>query len=94
MLADPGVQAVILATPVNTHYTLAVQALAAGKHVFVEKPLAPSSALADELAQTAAERDRALMCGHTFIYSPPVQAIKRMLEAGIWGTSISSRPAA
>jgi len=76
---------VIIATPVHTHYTLAAQALRAGKHVFVEKPLAPSSELADELAQLAGERDRILMCGHTFLYSPPVRAVKRMIEAGTLG---------
>jgi predicted dehydrogenase len=85
VLADPDVETVIIATPVHTHYALAAQALEAGKHVFVEKPLAPSSEMADDLALMAAERDRVLMCGHTFIYSPPVRAIKRMLEAGTLG---------
>ncbi|MBV8943615.1 MAG: Gfo/Idh/MocA family oxidoreductase, partial [Solirubrobacterales bacterium] len=85
VLRDPEVDAVIIATPVHTHYTLAAQALRAGKHVFVEKPLAPSSELADELAQLAGERDRILMCGHTFLYSPPVRAVKRMIEAGTLG---------
>jgi predicted dehydrogenase len=85
VLADAAVDAVIVATPVHTHFKLASQVLEAGKHAFVEKPLAPSSALADELAQMAAERERLLMCGHTFIYSPPVRAIKRMLEAGALG---------
>ena len=75
----------IIATPVHTHYTLAAQALDAGKHVFVEKPLAQSSELADDLADLASERDRTLMCGHTFIYSPPVRAVKRLLEAGTLG---------
>jgi predicted dehydrogenase len=84
-LAAPDVDAVFIATPVHTHYDLAARALEAGKHVFVEKPLAPSSAQADELAQMAFVRDRILMCGHTFVYSPPVQAIKRMLEAGTLG---------
>src|SRR5262249_25262097 len=63
----------------------AAQALDAGKHVFVEKPLAPSSELADDLAELAAEGGRTLMCGHTFVYSPPVRAVKRMLEAGTLG---------
>jgi predicted dehydrogenase len=85
VLTDPEVEAVIIATPVHTHYDLSALALEAGKHVFVEKPLAPSSALADDLAALAAERDRTLMCGHTFVYSPPVRAIKRMLEAGTLG---------
>ncbi len=85
VLADPDVDAVIIATPVDTHYKLASRALAAGKHVFVEKPLAPSSELADGLAVMAAERERILMCGHTFLYSPPVRAIKRMISEGKLG---------
>ncbi len=85
VLADPKVQAVFIATPVRTHYALAARALEAGRHVFVEKPLAPSSELADHLTQIAHERGCALMCGHTFVYSPPVRAIKRMLDAGSLG---------
>jgi predicted dehydrogenase len=85
VLADPDVDAVVIATPVHTHYTLAARVLQAGKHVFVEKPLAPSSELADELADMAAERDRILMCGHTFLYSPAVRAIKGMISAGKLG---------
>jgi predicted dehydrogenase len=85
VLADPAVDAVIIATPVDTHYNLARRVLEAGKHVFVEKPLAPSSELADELAVIAAERGRILMCGHTFLYSPPVRAIKRMIGEGKLG---------
>jgi predicted dehydrogenase len=85
VLADDDVEAVIIATPVHTHHMLAAEALDAGKHVFVEKPLAESSELADDLAELAAERDRTLMCGHTFVYSPPVRAVKRMLEAGTLG---------
>jgi predicted dehydrogenase len=85
VLDDPRVDAVIIATPVYTHYDLAARALKAGKHVFVEKPLAPSSELADDLAEMASDRGSILMCGHTFIYSPPVRAIKQMLEAGTLG---------
>jgi predicted dehydrogenase len=85
VLADPAVDAVLLATPVHTHYDLAAQALEAGKHTFVEKPLASSTDLADDLVRMAGVRQRTLMCGHTFIYSPPVRAVKRMLEAGTLG---------
>jgi predicted dehydrogenase len=85
VLADPEVDAVIVATPVHTHYDLALQALQAGKHAFVEKPLAPSSAMADDLAGLAKDNDRILMCGHTFIYSPPVRAVKRMVQDGTLG---------
>jgi predicted dehydrogenase len=85
VLEDPAVDAVILATPVHTHYNLAARVLEAGKHVFVEKPLAHSSELADELAEIAADRKRILMCGHTFLYSPPVRAVKRMISEGKLG---------
>jgi predicted dehydrogenase len=85
VLADPDVDAVFIATPVHTHYELAAQALEAGKHVFVEKPLAESSELADDLVVLARERGRVLTCGHTFLYSPPVRAVKRMMEAGTLG---------
>jgi predicted dehydrogenase len=80
LLADPALDAVILATPVFTHFYLASRALSAGKHVFVEKPLATSSEEADQLARLADAESRVLMCGHTFIYSPPVRAVKRLLD--------------
>lgn len=82
VLGDDGVDAVILATPVHTHYSLARRVLESGRHVFVEKPLAPSSEMADDLAALAAEQDRVLMCGHTFVYSPPVRTVKRLIEQG------------
>jgi predicted dehydrogenase len=85
VFADPEVDAVVIATPVHTHYDLAAQALQAGKHAFVEKPLAQSSEQADDLAELANENQRVLMCGHTFIYSPPVRAVKRLLEVGSLG---------
>ena len=62
----------MIATPISTHYPLALAALAAGKHVFIEKPLAASVAEAEELARLARERRLTLMPGHTFLYSPPV----------------------
>ena len=85
VLADPTIDAVLIATPVHTHYELAAEALQAGKHVFVEKPLASSSELADDLVELAATHQRVLMCGHTFVYSPPVRAVKRLLDAGTLG---------
>jgi predicted dehydrogenase len=81
VLDDPGVDAVVIATPVHTHYEMAARVLSAGRHAFVDKPLAPSSELADDLAQMASAGDRILMCGHTFVYSPAVRAVKRMLAA-------------
>jgi predicted dehydrogenase len=85
VLEDPGVDAVVIATPVCTHYELAEAGLSAGKHTFIEKPLASSVAQADELIALAARSDRLLMCGHTFLYSPPVRAVRRMLDAGALG---------
>jgi predicted dehydrogenase len=85
ILADPDVEAVIIATPVYTHYDLAARALEAGKHAFVEKPLASSSELAEHLVRMARQRHLTLMCGHTFIYSPPVRTVKRMMDDGTLG---------
>jgi predicted dehydrogenase len=85
LFEDPEIDAVFLATPVFTHFDLAARSLRAGKHTFVEKPLAPSGELAERLRLLAEEQDLGLMCGHTFIYSPPVRALKRMLERGELG---------
>jgi predicted dehydrogenase len=85
LLNDREVDAVVIATPVGTHFSLASACLAAGKHTFVEKPLAPSSALAEELIAMASRVDRTLMCGHTFLYSPPVRAVKRMVDERVLG---------
>jgi predicted dehydrogenase len=85
VLADPELDAVVLATPVFTHHELASAALRAGKHVFVEKPLAASSGEAEDLFAIAAECERTLMCGHTFLYSPSVQKIKEVLDSGELG---------
>ena len=85
VLEDPDVDAVVIATPVFTHFDMAAASLSAGKHTFVEKPLAPSWRLADELIALADRMDRVLACGHTFLYSPPVRAVKRMLEQRVLG---------
>jgi predicted dehydrogenase len=80
ILEDPDVDAVVIATPVFTHHYLASHALRAGKHTFVEKPLAPSTEEAVELSNLADRSGLVLMCGQTFIYSPPVRAVKAMLD--------------
>jgi protoporphyrinogen oxidase/predicted dehydrogenase len=80
LLADPLLDALFIATPISTHYELAARALAAGKHVFVEKPLATSSDEVRELMASASERALVLMPGHTFLYSPPVTAIKELID--------------
>src|SRR5919106_175301 len=65
VLADPDVDGVAIATPVSTHYKLALSALEAGKHVLVEKPLAASAREGEELVEAATARDLVLMAGHT-----------------------------
>jgi predicted dehydrogenase len=73
------VDAVVVATPVRTHYTLAKQALLAGKHVLVEKPLTDNVAQAEELAELAEKRGLTLMVGHTFEYSAAVNEVRNMV---------------
>jgi predicted dehydrogenase len=85
VLEDPGVDAVVIATPIFTHFDLASASLSAGKHTFVEKPLASSCQLADELIGLAQSANCVLMCGQTFLYSPPVRAVKHMLDERMLG---------
>ena len=82
VLADDSVDAVMIATPVSTHYKLAHKALSAGKHVFVEKPLSEHSEEGRELNELADRNGLVLMPGHTFLYSPPVRKVKELLVAG------------
>ena len=82
VLADPTVEAIYFATPVSSHYELVKQALLAGKHVLVEKPLATRVEQAEELAGLAHARGLVLMVGHTFVFSPPVRKVKELIDAG------------
>ncbi|HLZ70659.1 MAG TPA: Gfo/Idh/MocA family oxidoreductase [Dehalococcoidia bacterium] len=79
MLADPAVEAVAIATPVSSHATLARQALLAGKHVLIEKPMTASVADAEMLVDLACQRRLTLMVDHTFIYTGAVQRIKQLV---------------
>ena len=85
VLGDESVEAVVVATPIGTHFELSWACLEAGKHTLVEKPLADSVVGAALLARLAAERDLVLVPGHTFVYSPPVQAVQEMIAAGELG---------
>jgi predicted dehydrogenase len=84
-LADDSVDAVTIATPVPTHYALAKRALAAGKHVFVEKPPAMRGEEMEELVDLARERDRVLMPGHLLLYHPGLRKVKELVDAGELG---------
>jgi predicted dehydrogenase len=81
LLEDDSLDAVAIATPVVTHFELARQALLAGKHVFVEKPLALSSALGAQLVALAEERNLVLMPGHLLLYHPGVAKLKDLVDS-------------
>ncbi len=85
ILDDAAVDAVIIVTPASTHFELAKQALEAGKHVFVEKPLAMKATEVDELAAYAEQRQLVVMAGHTFIYNAAVRYVKSLIDAGELG---------
>ncbi|HEY5285506.1 MAG TPA: Gfo/Idh/MocA family oxidoreductase [Solirubrobacteraceae bacterium] len=86
LLADPELDAIVLATPVPTHAQLAVQVLEAGKHCFVEKPLATTVADAQHAVDAAERSGRILMVGHLLEYHPAVTALKELLDADELGS--------
>ena len=83
LLADEALDAVVVATPVSTHAELALRVLQAGKHCFVEKPLAQSAAEAEQVVEAAG--DRVLMVGHLLEYHPGVDRLKQLLDSGDLG---------
>ncbi len=85
VLQDPEVQGVVIATPAASHFALAHQVLQAGKHVFVEKPLATKASEVDTLAQCAAQKKLVVMTGHTFVYNSAVRYVKSLIDAGDLG---------
>jgi predicted dehydrogenase len=85
LVADDEIEGVMIATPVSTHYDLVKQCLLAGKHVMVEKPLAATGEESRELIELAGERELVLMPAHTFLYSPPVNKVKELLDNGELG---------
>jgi len=85
LLDDPGLDAVALATPVATHAELAVRVLGAGKHCFVEKPLARSTRDAQRAVDAAREAGRVLMVGHLLEYHPGVRKLKEIADSGDLG---------
>ncbi|HEY2316878.1 MAG TPA: Gfo/Idh/MocA family oxidoreductase [Solirubrobacteraceae bacterium] len=88
LLADPDLDAIVLATPVPTHAQLAVRVLEAGKHCFVEKPLAQSAADAERAVAAAQRADRLLMVGHLLEYHPGVRRLKELTASGELGDQI------
>ncbi|MDQ1639857.1 MAG: hypothetical protein QOF62_3196 [Pyrinomonadaceae bacterium] len=82
---DSSLDAIVIATPVSSHFELAMAALRAGKHVLVEKPLAANSEQATQLIDEAARRKRVLMVDHTFVYTAAVRKIRELLNANALG---------
>ena len=85
VFSDPEIQAVVIATPVATHFELAIRALGSGKHVLVEKPMATSVQEAKEIGDLADEKKLTAMVGHTFLYNSAVRYIKKLIDAGELG---------
>ena len=82
MLNGAGLDAVVIATAVKSHYPMAKASLLAGKHTFIEKPMAASLEECEELIDIAQKNGLVLMIGHTFLYSPAVRKIKEIVDKG------------
>jgi predicted dehydrogenase len=85
LLSDDALEAVVIATPVPTHADLAIRVLAAGKHCFVEKPLARSEQEAEAVVKAAEAADRVLLVGHLLEYHPGVQRLAEIVKSGELG---------
>lgn len=81
LIDDPRIEAVVIATPASTHFAIAREALEAGKHTLVEKPLALAEAECHALRALARARGRVLMVGHTFLYNPGIRKMKEVVRA-------------
>ena len=81
-LIESDIDAIVIATPVSSHFELALESLLAGKHILVEKPLAENCIQAQEIIETAKEKGRIVMTGHTFLYNPAVHALKKIIDSG------------
>jgi len=85
LIGDSDIDALAIATSVSHHHSLAKMALEAGKHVFIEKPMAASTTECDELIQIAKEKALILMVGHTFLFAPAIRKIKEIVDSGDLG---------
>lgn len=93
IIDDPDIDAVVIATPVSTHHKLGKQSLSAGKHTFIEKPMAASAKECYELKELADQKSLTLMVGHTFLYSSPVRKVKEIIDSGEIGDVLYIRSA-
>ena len=88
LINDPEINAIAIATPVHTHFPLAIKSMEAGKHTLIEKPMAASVAECEKLKDLAEKHKLTLMVGHTFLYSKPVRRIKEIISDGDLGKFI------
>ena len=88
LIEDPSIDAVAIATPVSTHYDLALRALQEGKHVLVEKPLASNTEQVQHLMDLAQKRNLVLMVDHTFVYTGAVRKIRELVDSGTLGAGV------
>jgi len=85
VIDNAEIDAIVIATPVRFHYEIAKSSLQAGKHTFIEKPMASSAAECNELIEIAESKNLTILVGHTFIYSPPVRKIKEIIDRNMLG---------
>ena len=84
-IIDPDIHAVVITTPVASHFDLAMQSLEAGKHVLVEKPMATTVEQIEEIGRLAKDKNLVAMAGHTFLYNSAVRYVKRLVDSGELG---------
>lgn len=85
IIQDPTINAVVIATPVKTHYGLVMRALEGGKHVLVEKPMATTTTEVEQISLQAEQHNLVAMVGHTFLYNPAVRYLKEFIDSGELG---------
>jgi predicted dehydrogenase len=85
VMEDPEIEAVVIATPVASHFDLAIKGLEAGKHILVEKPLATSVAQVEQIGKRASQKNRVAMVGHTFLFNGAVRYVKELIDSGSIG---------
>lgn len=88
IIGSSEIDAVVIATPVHTHFELAKRALLQGKHVLIEKPMTSSVGEADELINLASQKGLTLMADHTFLYTGAVQKIKEIIDTSVIGSPL------
>jgi predicted dehydrogenase len=85
IFSDPHIDAVVISTPVATHFNLAIESLKAGKHVLVEKPLAGSAAEVEQIGVLSNQKNLVAMVGHTFLFNAAVRCVKKLIDSGELG---------